>query len=376
MPKRLRLATGIYEDAHGRSVIVHVHGKPQEHRFERDRPLDLLVRWRKREIAKTSETAPRVAGSTLTRDAVRYLKRLKGLPSYRSEKSHLRAWLIRFGALPRWLVTSEKCELAIADWRTDGYSARTIIHRVRALAALYHRLDGPKADTPVDNAILPPKPRPRALSVSDVTIEAVALEMRKHEIAGLLRDAKSRARFLVLATHSQRPAELQRTKPEDVTPTVWAVRAAKGGYNVAVPLNDEQRAAWQLFIAANAWGHYDSRSFSKLLQRCGWPKGIRPYNLRHSTGIALSKRGVPIEDIQALMSHTSPTTTRQFYVPGLIERLADATQLLDGRFGGAAFFPRAVTTKATGRHAKDSVLLSNSEPEQTDTARRAGRRLE
>jgi integrase len=80
------------------------------------------------------------------------------------------------------------------------------------------------------------------------------------------------------------------------------------------------------------------------LQRCGWPKGISPSNLRHSTGFALSARDVDLGDIQTLFAHTSPATTRSFYVPGQIQRLRAATAKFDGRFGAAPFFTTSQTS--------------------------------
>lgn len=340
MPKRHRLATGIYADAYGISIVYYVNGqRAPEARFPPNTPLDRLIRWRKTRIGQEQELAPRDCRGSLARDVVQYLKRLKGQPCYKSEKSHLRAWLIRWPRIYRWSISREQIELAIADWRTAGYAARTIRHRCRALEALFHRLDGPRAATPVDDVILPTKPQPRPVSVADIDIAHVAQELVKHEVLKRLRTAKTRARFLVLATHAQRPAELQRARREDLdlSRRLWAVRGAKGSYNLMVPLNDEQAAAWTLFVAAHAWGAYDTRSFVRTLQRCGWPKGIRPYNLRHSTGFALSARGVDLGDIQALFAHTSPETTRRFYVPGQLERLTEATKKLEGRFGITAF---------------------------------------
>ena len=240
----------------------------------------------------------------------------------------------------------EHAENILATWRQHGYAPKTLRHRYRILQSLYRYFDGRLAVTPLDDVKRPPRPQPRPVSVSDATIEAVALELRKREILGY-RDAKTRARFLVLATHSQRPAELQRAQPGDVDlqRRLWFVRGAKGSYNTTVPLNEDQVAAWQLFMDAGAWGVYDSRSFSKTLKRAGWPKDIRPYNLRHSTGRALDERGVDLGDIQGLMGHTTPETTRAFYVPGMIKRLAAATKKLEGRFSGAGFTSRSSTAE-------------------------------
>jgi integrase len=366
MPTRRRLATGIYEDRYGRAVVYHAHGKPIETRFPIDKPLALLQRWRKTQIGQHAELHPRDPRGSLARDVVQYLQRLKGHAGYKSERSHLRAWLqVLPHHIRRWQITRAQVELAIADWLTAGYAARTIRHRCRGLESLYHRLDGAKADTPVDDVTLPAKPKPRPVAVPDVTIGAVALELRKHEIAGTLRTAKTRARFLLRATTGKRPIELMRALPIDVdlARRIWYPRTAKGGINTEVLLNDEQCAAWALFITAQAWGPYDTRSFSKTVQRCGWPKGIRPYQLRHSTARTLRARGGDPSDVQEMLGHTSIETGRAFYYAATPEQQAAISARLDDRFGAAVFapLPRRPATKRKRRDAKGRDSLSNSE---------------
>lgn len=374
MPKRRRLATGIYADANGIAVIYHAHGRPVETRFELGRPVDQLIRWRKQQLHST-DTVPTERRGSLTRDAVRYLKRLKGLPGCKSEKAHLRAWLFRLGGRPRWTITRVDVELAIAAWREQGYAAREIRHRCRVLEALYHRLDGSKATTPLDDVVLPQKPKSRPVTVSDDLIGAVALELRKHEILRTLRDGKTRARFLVLATTGKRPVEVMRAEREDVdlARRLWFTRTAKGGHNVEVFLNDEQLAAWHLFIAAQAWGTYDSRSFSKTVQRSGWPKGIRPYQLRHSAIRTLRHRGGDPSDVQETLGHTSIETGRTFYYGTSPAQQAAVSAMLDQRFGVSAFapLPRTVTTNGRSRHGERRQLTSIPEDGQrADRARK------
>jgi integrase len=364
MPPRRRLARGIYQDAYGRSVIYHAHGRPIETRFPIDKPLDVLQRWRKRQLGQAAERTPRDPRGSLARDIVAYLKRLKGRPGFKAERSHLRAWLIALGNVRRWTITPERAALVVADWRQAGYAARTIRHRVRVLEALWHALEGPKAETPVDDLTLPPKPKPRPVAVPDVTIGAVALELRKHEIARTLRDGKTRARFLVLATTGKRPAEVMRAQRGDVDleRRVWYTRTAKGGINTEVLLNDEQLAAWGLFVAAQAWGPYDSRSFAKTVQRCGWPKGIRPYQLRASTVQVLRRRGGDPSDVQETLGHTSIETGRAFYYAATVEQQAAISARLDDRFGVAVFapLPRRSPTKAKRQDAKGRESAGNS----------------
>jgi len=341
MPKRTRLAKGIYEDLYGRSIIVWQNGKPHETTYDKHHPLDELKRIRKRltENLKDHPIPERVRGS-LARDAVTFLKTRKGRPNYKTEKTNLRAWIAALQNPPRWRITAQDLAEVIALWREEEYAEQTLRHRYNILRALFQHFDGKRARSPFDDVPIPKKTRPRPVSVSEETIKTVAANLLHQESINRLHDSKTRARFLVLATHTQRPSELKRTRREDLDldRRMWTVRSGKGGYNVIVPLNNEQLAAWRIFIAAEAFGDYDTRSFCKTLQRNGWPKAIRPYNLRHSTGFAMSARGFDLGDIQTLFGHTSPETTR-IYVPGQFPRLQQANEKLVGRFGPEMFAP-------------------------------------
>jgi hypothetical protein len=69
-----------------------------------------------------------------------------------------------------------------------------------------------------------------------------------------------------------------------------------------------------------------------VLARCGWPKGIRPYNLRHATALTIRKRGGELADVQDALGHADMATTR-IYADKVDERLQDVSARLEGRFG-------------------------------------------
>ncbi len=114
--------------------------------------------------------------------------------------------------------------------------------------------------------------------------------------------------------------------------SIWLVRPAKGSETRELYLNAEMRQAWQAFIKADAWGDYDTTAYARLLRQCGWPKGIRPYNVRHSFAVAALERGIDLGDVQGMLGHTEIETTRQFYAPILQSRLKAASARMAGRF--------------------------------------------
>lgn len=332
MTKRRTLATGIYEDKYGRAVRWRDRGVPREQRFDLDTPLETLTAFRKRKLQQ-AQPAPKDTDGRFVRDVVRFLRMRRHMPSFKSDRAHLRAWVHRFRRLSRWMITREKIQQAIDEWAARGYSPRELRHRRNILKRFFRVLNQEQA-TPCDGVKVPTiirrKPRPVDLSI----IRDVALNLRKQEICGKLRDAKTRARFLLLTLTGIRPAQLMRTVPErdiDWTRGLWYVDPAKGDEGTIVTLNVQIRAALLVFTTAHAQGPYDSRSFSKTIKRNGWPKGVRPYQLRHTVGQTLKELGVPLGGIQDHMGHASPTTTSEFYLGPSLEQLRDISAKLDGR---------------------------------------------
>jgi integrase len=146
---------------------------------------------------------------------------------------------------------------------------------------------------------------------------------------------EDKARLMMLASTGKRPCEVMRAKPGDVdlTRRVWLARDAKGGFSPGAYLNDEMVIAWQAFIEADAWGEYNTTHFQRRLVRAGWPKDVRPYNLRHATWIEASERGNDLADVQAGAGHKLMATTRRHYVPVRASRMQKMSESLEGRFG-------------------------------------------
>jgi integrase len=370
---RRRLATGIYRDAAGIAVVAFVRGTRIERRYPANTytlaELKQLRRTLGDERAAVLPAEP--SRGTFAADVAAYLSKIAGTlapASWRSRRSELQAWAEQLGHLPRHRITPEQLRAAMQAWQQPvdrperrtaagrrykprpwcAPSPKTIRNRVIALQALWHRLDGKRAATPADDLALPRPPKRKPRPVELATIRRTLARLIRQERAGRLRDAKTRARFMVLVTCGQRPVQVRGTTPADVdlAGRVWYVPAAKGGEPVELPLNDDMLAAWSLFAAAGAWGCYDSRSFARTLRAAGWPEGVRPYDARHTVGIALSRQGVDLGDIQPFLGHSSVETTRRFYVPGQFQRIQAAAATIDHRLGVA---PRVL--KYAGREA-------------------------
>lgn len=347
------VARGIYRDAYGYEVRWPPGGRHCTARFADDVPLLKLIEFRKRKVREATDVKRATSGS-FARDVARFLKTRAKKPSVGSDRSHLKHWLQRFRRRSRFDVDRDDVRQAVAEW-TPNCAAREIRHRVAILKQLYRWLD-PGQPTPAEGVKLPKPSRRKHLPVPTAIIATVAMNLLRHEqkTGGTrLRDAKTRARFLVLALSGQRPIQVMRTEPTrdvDLERRIWMVPPAKGDAGTIIWLNDQLLAAWRLFIAADAKGDYDTRSFSKTLKRNGWPADVRPYQLRRRVGQALRDAGVDLTDVQDHLGHSSAATTRMFYVDPSLERLKATSEKLDGLFPAEALaLPEPTTTPATGR---------------------------
>jgi site-specific recombinase XerD len=334
MARRKRIGKGIYRDRYGLSASVSVGGRGEnqqrEKRFAFDTPLSDIKTWQNAMRVELQGRLRRPAGAapgTLDADATRYLAQVRHLASYKSRVCEVDAWTALYGRLRRSALTTEHVRKARATWTADKYTPKTINNRVQTLRHLFHVLDGKRAPTPaddVDRLTVPDSPK--------VLVPAKVFTM----VAANLTDLKTRARFMVIASTGVRPAELKRAEPIDLDleRRVWLVRTAKGGAPRVFWLNDDMLAAWKLFVASGAWGHFDGSDYAKALYAAGWPKDVRPYQARHSVALELGERGIDLGDVQGWLGHKNVATTRKHYAPVLVSRLKQASESLAGRFGG------------------------------------------
>lgn len=349
--------------------IVSIGPEPEKAHFDPDIPLDVIKKWRDDTTARLrGRRSPTRSVATLRGDITRYIT-ATGM----KEASQLRAWAkTEIADLSRRKITDLLTDRIFKAWERAGVAPRTLRQRRQFFQELYRHFDGATVQTPVDATKLPPVLKRRPEEVPNATILKVYNSLLEHERIGHLRDGKTRARFMVQATCHQRPASIKLAEPGDLDllpkPVdglygVWRARAVKDGEAVPVYLNQEQAAAWALFIRENAWGKYSTRSYARVLKSNGWT-GPRPYNLRHSGGITLSEQGVDLGDIQHHLGHTDISTTRTFYVPKLHARQQRISKVLDGRFGFIVSDQKttiAALAKAQAKQAKTPEARSRKQ---------------
>jgi len=335
--KRHTVTRNIYADSGGYEVRVTVGGTPYLARMPKDSTLDELKKKRAQLEAQGRTETPRAERGTLRCDAARYIALIKHLESWKDREAHLNAWISLYGSVARHRLAGTDVLAARVKW-LRSFAPKTINHRVDTLRHLYRTLDGKRARTPCDDLEPLHVQKSPIHRISNELLLAVDQQLQAMEAkrSGPPWDAKTRARFRVFVSTGKRPCEIMRTKPEDVdlSARVWVPRDAKGGFCPGVYLNDDQRAAWQLFIEAKAWGKYSTGAFARTLRSAGWPAGVRPYQARHTTWITASERGIDLEDISVGAGHKDPRITRRVYVPVLNSRLQRLGEALEGRFQG------------------------------------------
>lgn len=347
--KRRRLDTGIYADSTGVTVRA---GNLPERRFGLGTPLELLKEVRRGMLALHAKQK-KTGAATLRRDCARYRARKEHLVNLSSVDAEIRAWCDLYGSKSRHAITRDDVIEARAKWRDAGLAPKTINNRVNRLRAIYRELDGPQAWSPTDGIAKLPVPRTPIQRITPAlilhVIDTMATAMHRKRLK------KTIARFMVYATTGRRPSEIARAERSDVdfAHRVWIPRDGKGGHTPGIYLNDDMLFAWQAFDRANAWGRFNSRVFPRTLRRYGWPAGVRPYNLRHSLGLALSEAGFDLADIGPHLGHKRPETTRAHYVPVLGSRLQTMSEAMGDRIGLAGATSSA-TKDAESRPATPS----------------------
>lgn len=375
--KRRTLAPGIYGDQYGYEVRW-VDRRPRTKRFPADAALETLKKFRDRMVSQAKQIAKAIAPGSFPRDVARFLRTRKLKPCYKSDRSHLRRWVTRFRQRSRFAITRADVQTAVNEWKELGYSPRELRHRVAILRQFFRWVDPDDEKTPADSVKLPKPSKRKRPPVDPTIIRDVALNLRKQEMIGRLRDARTRARFLVLALHGERPIQMERTNPAihvDLVNNIWHVPPAKGDEGSTVVLNQQQRAAWLLFIACGARGKYDRSSFSKTLRRNGWPKGIEPYQLRHTVAQTLKDSDIELAAISDHLGHGTSLTTTDFYVGPSMPQLQAISSRLEGRVTPFAVeLPRFTTTRTKKQKAKvrHNAPQSAPVPERKKAAQRGG----
>lgn len=321
---------GFIRDRYGIRAYVKVGRQQRAKRFTHETPVRVIQNWRDETRVALRIAQPQSVRGTLEADSEKYLEResVRRLASAKSRRSELKAWCALYGSWPRARITRLQVIDARETWLSKGVAPKTINHRVDTLKRLYHELDGPRCPTPCDDV--------RKLAIPQQLPQFVSVKTIKKVAKKLASDPINQARFMVLASTGQRPAQLKRTQPQDVDlkRKVWFVHPAKGGNPIPVFLNADMVGAWKRLLPFAMDKpqpfDFDTSTYDKKLYAAGWPRDIRPYNAKHTVGLALAESGLGWDDIRDYFGHKDSKMTKVY--TGLVaKRLKHASKQLEDR---------------------------------------------
>jgi integrase len=348
---RTRVFRNVYQDATGYAIIIRHRGKATEYRYPSDYDRDKLKKEQAR-LERERDKRKSTSKGSIAADVERYLKQVT-LQHMATVRAEAMAWHDLYPKKKRYQLTREDVLLARKRWHDAGLSPKSINHRVNRLRRVFKVLDGDDAWTPCDRIPKLTVTRTPIVRTDVELVNRVLANLLTSEQNGRLTHARWRARLMVVASCGRRPSEVGRTEPTDVDliNRIWIPRDGKGGFTEGgLYLNDDQLAAWQLMVDAEAFGTFDVSEFVDILKHHGWPTREhptrkrqngspaiyahpRPYNLRHTHAMTLSESGHDLADISPMLGHRDIETTRAFYAPVLNSRMQRLSESLNGRFG-------------------------------------------
>jgi site-specific recombinase XerD len=401
--KRQKVATGIYRDAAGFSVVARVGSgvtalSSKEARFPLDTALSVMeAHWHREKMKlKDAQGGPIVRG-TLAADIVAYLLRAKLTPRRRKEREQQLAWWReRFGTRSRASLDAKEIAAALDGLRK---AASTVNKYRTALSNLYTVLDG-------RNALNPFRDIKREEETSATIrrdqpyeiIDAILAHVRARGRGDTL--SRTRAFLLVEAYAPVTRAQLVKMTPGDVNFETGEIRPpgrakGQGTAPIAKPIcGADAIAAFRAFDAAGCWGVQPSRSsiwrtFTrardaaiKELRRTKphldltRAATMRPYDLRHSFAV-FTRPHTSLDITGRLLDHRDASTTSR-YVQGAVDPLlVEAGRKIAAAFAARPKYtpPPVPVPRTRSTHQTATSGIARKKAERRDGSTRATSRV-
>jgi integrase len=398
--KRQRVAPGIYQDAHGFSVMASVGSGTRrisspEIRFPPETPLPTMVaRWHREKMRLTDEITKAgdgpVSRGTLAADVRTYLETATLTRQRKTERAdQLKWWCESFGTRRRAELQAPDIRRALNGLSHRGRDGKTpmaasTVNKYRfALSHVYTVLDGKHAANPLYDVPKYTEPDPEARDVSYEIIERIIDEVRDRG-ATLESVSLTKARIRVFAYAPVTPAQLRLMKRSDVdwhgTPPTMITPGRKKGRGTKPQqkrLTTLGLAAFLAFDAADGWEKPFARSslhrtFTAARDRAvaalrqerpdldlERAETMRPYDLRHSFATVAS-RAIGDEAIIAVyLDHGDQRTTKRYTRGSIPHHLRVAGDALEAAFAAPHPKPAELPKSAAPRLRKRSGDGSN-----------------
>jgi integrase len=343
-------AKGIRRHGNRWEVTLQVQGESFSTSFPFDTELETMQGWQRRkehaalERQRDANATPSSRG-TMQADVAVYLTQVASMPTLKERTYHLGLWVAELGAArDRSTITTAEIDVVLHRWKLTGKEGQplgnmSVRHRRAALLHLFNKLDGKVAWNPVRAAWNPRQTPPAARALPMETVQRILDHITIH--------GKTRARLFVLATTGLPPKQVKQITPEDVARAVQTGQLRVAGRNKGagtaarvMPVTPEALVALQMLDAANAYGHYANSSawltFRRACRKAGVVGNVRPYDLKHSLGSYLYRKGRNLDSVARLLD-VDPRTARRYTLAAQTE-VDEATMALAA---GALSVPRA-----------------------------------
>lgn len=334
-PKRIRLATGIYQDQYGISIVIR--GSEKGNRYPLGTPLAQLRRIRKE---KLDEAGAIVRGGTVSRDIDAYLETLPIGRARQQAATECEHWRGVFGDRASADLKPIEIRQQLAAWEHDFSKKHlnNLIHRLRAVFSASHgRALNPALDVKVytvryDDA--------RAIPYAWIERIISGMPDRGRPVKGekLAPVNLAQLRLRVMAYTGLSQMMLQRVEPQHLDlrkKTVYVSMRLKGHGVVGdtVKLTDRGVKAFRALVQANGLGPFSTRSLAHCWSRAitrerkkwieaeakrarprPWPLGddVRAYDLRHSFGTWSLAVGGDLSATAHQLRHRNLNTTGRY----------------------------------------------------------------
>lgn len=373
-----RIATGIYQDAHG--ITIRVRGKDTRPRWPLGTPTLDLIKERKALLDSAGPCLPRTG--TFAEDVEKYLatipadvktgierrrrhsdaKRL--LTHWRDAETTFDGRPVTFGQLPRAAITALMIRAQIARWRSGNPTAKPLVkplseatcdkHRSE-LVTLYNTLNGKEGYNP---ARAVPKfnptyddPRGFDLAVLDRIIESMPDRgkppkgsRKKDGTIPTVNTAKLRLR--VMRHCAIPPQTLKRVRPGDINLpsrmlTVRPRRKGAGAKGRTLPLTTGAVDALRALVTHDLLGWFDQRAVNRAFKRaaanyrrawkhdhpndaCPVPDDLHAYDLRHAFLSEVYRRRRDKKIVTHLAGQAENSRSSDRYIQAAVDEVARA----------------------------------------------------
>lgn len=210
-------------------------------------------------------------------------------------------------------VMSEDIMYYLGECKIDGISNVTMETRRLYISAFYRWL--------ADEEIIAKNPCSRIRPIKcEKVIKKAFTSLDLINLRQAAKKADERAILEVLLSTGMRVSELCSLEREDINLPAKAItiRKGKGGKQRIVYI--DEIAQHYLSICMNAAenvfiSHRGVAGVEKMLKRLGCAAGVQnvhPHRFRRTFATSMSRKGMPIQDIQSLMGHTNIQTTMKY----------------------------------------------------------------